>query len=767
MQTTHRNNRPARRALIAAALLLLSTALPMHVASPLLQAADAPTAAPGSAPGSAPGAAPKADGIFLVSDFGVVDGNQIKPAYRAAVEAAAKAGGGIVVIPAAATRDFSPTPPDEILAASKSTAKPGTITIVDLRLGASVTAPTSGLMFNRSLKLAVGESLPHWDYYPMLELQNNVLRGATSYREAILNSVEAGKDRRFYVPTIRGLFPGMFATINEWGDVQRLYIKSLGYDKSVNQWYFVADTDADIAKGSYTGNKNHVNALVVRTTSHSEGQATDVLIDRENYSQGDNYLFDARFKYMGDIHSTGGDENGVIFAAFIEGMSDVPRGTVTSWDPTTRTIVINGKNEALGNGRPIINLNPTKWVTLGKARIVKPPDWSNPDAPADPSSTYEGKTYPSKREVIDGKPGPLSIGGLIKLSPDSPVTAEHVGWYFAIDDATEWLPVKKGEANPRVRRWYQIASVAEAPGKDILAPVSKVITIVRHQGGARPAGAPTLYRDSNYTRDGLDRPLSYIIAPGANAYDVSDAIGKQGPIKLSPSTFERTRSDFERGDAVEQAVGPDPSQPIPFQVHLDEKVPADNGFPVFDIINNGSVGRGAVMSVRGGVGYDQKPAFNSFIRFDSPANTGIVFNGANPGGSIIINQGRAESPIVFRYGPDNQRKQARISVGAETGVIKLDGTGVQVTGPLTAVTGLSGTATPAANLRGIAIAVPKGSTELLVKFPKPEADAKYAPFVETSWLTARAVVNLKPEGFTVKFDAPAEDNSVLYWLIVR
>ncbi len=757
-----RNNRPARRSLLAAALLLLSAALPMHVAPPLLQAADAP--APGSAPGAA---APKSDGVFLVSDYGVVDGNQIKPAYRAAVEAAAKAGGGIVVIPAAAARDFAPPSPDEVLAASKSTAKPGTITVVDLRLGAKVTPPTSGLMFNRSLKLAVGESLPHWDYYPMLELQNNILRGATSYREAILANVEAGKDRKFYVTTIRGIFPGMFATINEWGDVQRLYIKSLGFDKSVNQWYFVADTDADIPKGAYVGNKNHVNALVVRTSSHSEGQATDVLIDRENYSQGDNYLFDARFKYMGDIHSTGGDENGVIFAAFIEGMSDICRGNVNDWDPTTRTLAINGKTDTLGNGRPIINLNPSKWVSIGKARIVKPPDWSNPDAPADPSCTYEGKTYPTKREIIDGKPGPLIIGGLIKLSPESPVTAEHVGWYFAIDDSTEWLPVKKGEANPRIRRWYQIASVTEAPGKDILAPVSKVITIIRHQGGARPAGAPTLYRDSNYTRDGQDRPLSYIIAPGANAYDVSEAVGKSGPIKLSPSTFERTHSDFEKGDAVEQAVGSDPSQPIPFQVHLDEKVPPDSPHPVFDIINTGGVGRGAVMSVRGGVGYDQKPSFHTFMRFDSPANAGIVFNGANANGAIIINQNGRESPIVFRYGPDKERKESRISVVPETGVIKLTGTGVQVTGPLTAVTGLSGTATPAANLRGVAIAVPKGSTELLVKFPKPEADAKYAPFVETSWLTARAVVNLKPEGFTVKFDAPAEDNSVLYWLIVR
>ena len=702
-----------------------------------------------------------------MSDYGVVDGNQIKPAYRAAVEAAAKAGGGVVVIPAAATRDFSPTPPDQVLAASKSTAKPGTITVVDLRYGASVTPPTTGLMFNRSLKLAVGESLPHWGYYPMLELQNNVLRGATSYRETILNTVEAGKDRKFYVTTIRGLFPGMFATINEWGDVQRLYIKSLGYDKSVNQWYFVADTDADIPKGSYVGNKNHVNALVVRTDSHSEGQATDVLIDRENYSQGDNYLFDARFKYMGDIHSTGGDENGVIFAAFIEGMSDICRGNVGDYDPSARTITINGKCDTLGNGRPIINLNPSKWIAVGKARIVKPPDWANPDAPADPTSTYEGKTYPSKRAMIDGKPGPLSIGGMIRLSPECPITAEHIGWYFAVDDKAEWVPGKKGDTSGRVRRWYQIASVAEAPGKDILAPVSKVITIVRHQGGARPAGAPTLYQDANYTWDGHDKPLSYIIAPGANAYDVSDAINRTGPIKLSPSPFERTRSDFEKGDPVEQAIGSDPSQPIPFQVRLDEHVPADSQHPVFDIINAGSVGRGAVMSVRGGVGYDQKPSFNTFIRFDAPANAGIVFNGANANGSIIINQGGRESPIVFRYGPDNQRKQARISVGAESGVIKLDGTGVQVTGPLTSVAGLSGTATPAANLRGIAIAVPKGSTELLVKFPKPEADAKYAPFVETSWLTARAVVNLKPEGFTVKFDAPAEDNSVLYWLIVR
>jgi hypothetical protein len=711
----------------------------------------------------------KPSGIFPLDKFGNINGNETMAAYKAALKAANDAGGGIIVIPANADPSFNPPPIPQTISLANDGKPPAlspSITVVDLRSGGSLELPSiSGLTFNRSLKLLDGQSLPHWSYYPVINIENSIYRGGNSYREAILEEVAAGKDRRVYVPTIRGLFPGLFVNGNEWGEVQRLYVKSLGFDKEKALWYFITDTNSDLPKGSYISNKNHVNALKLSSNIHSEGATTDILIDRENYSQGDNYLLDARFKYMGDIHSTGGDENGVVYAAFVESLIEVPRGQVQSWEPATNSLVFSGKGTSLGAGRPIINLNPVKWVTKGKARVVRPPVWTKPANPIR-TSTYEKKSYPSSiTPATDKTPEVLTIGGLIRLSADAPVTKEHIGWYFAIDDSSEWVPTKKkDDPQSRTRRWYQIADVIELPSADPFASgTPKDIRIVRHFNGARPAGAPTLYNDSNYTWDGHDKPLNYIIAPGANAYDVADAVTGTGAkaIKLSPFPAARTRSDFEKGDTVEQALGADPFQPIPFRAVINEVIPAAYNFPVFDIINTSVVGRSAVLGVRGAAG------FNTLIDFDTPANQGIVFNGANPNGAIVINQGRTESPIVFNYGPENDRKQAKIAVNPDKGTIRLEGNGVQVTGPLMALTGLSGTGTSPSNLRGLNVTVPKGATEIQVKFPKPEPDAQYAAFVETNWLSARAIVNLTPEGFTVKFDKAPEAPGSLYWLIVR
>ncbi len=730
----------------AAALLCLTLAAPA-----ITRAADKPT------------------GIFPLEAYGKIDGNETIAAYKAALQAANEAGGGIIVIPANASPSFQPPSIQQSITLPNDGKPPAlspSITVFDLRSGGSLDVPSvSGFTLNRQLKLLDGQSLPHWSYYPVLSIENSILRGGNSYREAILDDVKAGTDRKVYVPTIRGLFPGLFINANEWGEVQRLYVKSLGFDKEKGNWYFVTDTNADLGKGGYVSNKNHVNAFHLRTENHSEGSTTDILIDRENYSQGDNYLLDARFKYMGDIHSTGGDENGVVYAAFIESMIEVPRGTVQSWDPATGSLVISGKGAALGNGRPIINLNPIKWLTKGKARIVRPPAWTKPGTPGI-SSTFEKKSYPSTlTPATETTPEVLTIGGLIRLSADSPVTKEHIGWYFAIDEASEWVPMKeKKEAPNRTRRWYQIASVTELPNADPFAQGAiKEIKIVRHFNGARPAGAPTLYKDDNYTWDGHDKPLSYIIAPGVNAYDVADAVSNTGnrDIKLSPSPFARTRADFEKNDIVEQAIGADPFQPVPFRAVINEVIPAAYSFPVFDIINTSPIGRSAVLAVRGAGG------FQTLMDFDTPANQGIVFNGANPQGAIVINQGSSESPIVFNYGPDNERKQAKIAVNSQKGTIKLEGNGVQVTGPLMALTGLSGTATSSSNLRGLNVPVPKGVTEIQVKFPKPEPDALYAAFVETNFLSARAIVNLTPEGFTVKFEQGPETPGTLNWIIVR
>ncbi len=93
----------------------------------------------------------------------------------------------------------------------------------------------------------------------------------------------------------------------------------------------------------------------METFSHNENQTFDVRMWRHNYSQGDNYLFDARFKYMSDVHSTAGDENGVIYAAFVEQELGIFKGKVESWNPESGELKYKGgpKGDTLGSGRPV------------------------------------------------------------------------------------------------------------------------------------------------------------------------------------------------------------------------------------------------------------------------------------------------------------------------------------------------------------------------------------------------------------------------------
>lgn len=96
-----------------------------------------------------------------------------------------------------------------------------------------------------------------------------------------------------------------------------------------------------------------------------------------------------------------------------------------------------------------------------------------------------------------------------------------------------------------------------------------------------------------------------------------------------------------------------------------------------------------------------------------------------------------------------------------------DGGGLAVPGGLTAVSGLSATATPARNLRGIAIPVPPGARKIVIPFERREADAEYAVFVQPNWLTAHAVTARTEGGFTVEFAQPSGSGAHLHWMVVR
>jgi hypothetical protein len=723
--------------------------------------------------------------VYSLAQFGPLGTpQQADTAFTNASALLIASGGGVLIIPAEAPKGWSPKNNTQGVwlnpgapAPAKSWGKGPGVTVVDYRNGTLKIAPpqVTGLEISRVLDLPKGQSLPHWDYQPMITLNNAVLNGSNSYRDWLQEDVKAGKAQRFYVRTIRGLFPGAFMNTGDYSGVQRLYVQSLGYDSARKMWYFVADTDANVAKGALIHNKNHVNVIRMDTWSHNENQTFDFMLWRHNYSQGDNYLFDARFSYMGDVHSTAGDENGVCYAAFVNSEINGFRGRVETWNSASGELTYKAgvKMDTLGSGRPLINLNPKKWITNGFVRIVRPGSWTGSplDRGADP--LFQGKPYPTTAKPDRLGNLSLDIGGLIRFSPDSGVGPDAAGRYFAVDETNEYVG---GRQAGTIRRWYLIDSVAVNPDG------TRDMRIIRHWWGAKSAGAPTLYRPENYSSDGQDRPLRYIVAPGVNVYDVSDGVespqvnrgGSRKILRLSPAPFAGTDVDFAADDPVEQAIGPDPFKPTSFRSWLWDAVPGVFPAPVFDVANHG-VMRHAVLTVAGGSGDaskdrasspDANPPWDNLLVFNAACNNGIVFAGDTVKAAILFGQphGRAQ-PVTWLY--DDGKKEASLTVSPADGTMTFDGNGLAVPGGLVQVGGLSATATPAANLRGIGLAVKAGSRERAVEFVKKEQDAAYAVFVQPSWLTRQAVIEQTPSGFTVQFETPPAKEEKMHWLLIR
>jgi hypothetical protein len=753
--------RTLRLSTVAAALL--ATTLALTPAS----AQDKPKTAPTP---SAPSLFPA--GSYVLDQFGPVASDaDAKATFEKAETAILAAGGGVLVIPANTAPSFTaiqtvqhqlrfPAPPAP--ASQTWRVGPG-ITVIDLRQMGSITTPMArGFAINRTLKLPMGESLPHWGYQPMIQMNNVILRGSNSYRDWLQEAVPGGKDQKFYVPTIRGIFPGEFLNTGDYSGVERIYVKSLGFDKAKNLWYFVADTNGPLAKGAMIHNKNHTNLVRMDTFSHNENQTFDFMLWRHNYSQGDTYLMDLRFKYMSDVHSTAGDENGVIYAGFVEADVDPFQGKVKSFNPTSQELVFTDAklNNTLGSGRPIINLSPKKVVTAGKVRIVRPSEWWDIDADPAGNGIYQGKTYPTTLGKDKIGQTVLRMGGIILLSKDAPVTQNHVGWYFGVTEPAELVPTSNQV------RWYLIDSITQTPDG------SKEVRIIRHWWGAKSAGSPTLYKDSSYTTDAKDRPLSYMIAPGSNAYDVSEGVSDpKSLIRIAPSPVNGTPNDFEPGDPIVQAIGPDPFRPITMRSWIFEAVPGAFPAPMMDFRNTGHIQRESVFTLGGGttllseIGkrYDQKAPWKHYFVFDSAAERGLSFN-SDVAKGIVFAQPGVEAPIVWNYG---KFKEATLAVTRDTGVMKVQANGLEVGTTVSKVAGLSGSSTPSSNLRGVNVKVDSGKSKITIKFTKPEPDAEYAVFIETTWLTGRAITEQTPEGFTVEFEKSPAKDAKLHWLLVR
>ena len=734
--------------------------------------------APSFAEEASPPEPPK--GVHELGNFGPLGTPQeIKGAFKSAVEKLS-ATGGILVIPTGmsrhlnlelASQELMRIPP--LPANTRSwRSRPGITIVESNEKRVTVHVPQmEGLRIARTLRTEDGNSLPHWGTHPMVTLDNRLISGSISYRDWLEYPVEKGKDRRFYLATIRGIRPGQFLNV-QGGGVTRAYVKSLGYDAERRMHYFVADTELNHPAGTIVHNKSNTGLIHSTQTSNNDNQTYDIKVIRNQYAHGDTYIYYCDFNYMSNVHSAGGDENGNCYSAFTRSLGNNFRGVVESmdWEKCQLKYRTGAQNEkTLGDSRPLINLNPNKQISAGKVLVVPAESyWESTDTGKFP---FKGKTYPT-RMVKNPRTGVggFKMGGLIQGDADCPWTEGIIGRYFAITDPGERVP------GPNNLRWYMITALK------INGDGTKDLEIERFWWGAKSAGSPTLYSLENCSWDGHLRPLSYVIAPGTYVNDVSRALpggdrGGQRTVGLAPYGDQGTSLDFQPGDPVEQAIGPDPFKPQIFRTWMWENVPGAWPSAVFDVANHGAASRYSVMSVRGGPAalediekrQEKKPAWDNLLVFHSSAGVGLNFLADFADAAILFQQPNREQPIKWYYGHEEGKppKEATLTVSRETGALTFQGGGLNAHGPIAAASGLSADKQPSRNLRGKNVAVKAGETTAEVAFDVEEVDADYAVFVEQSWLSNRAIAKKEPRGFSVQFEKPAPEGAKLDWMIVR
>lgn len=721
--------------------------------------------------------------VHPLSEFGpIAKPQEMQETYQKAIEALRKTG-GVLTVPKDAWKQVKHLPLQGLIRTPEAPAQtkqwkdgPGVTVITSDQESVVVQIPPlSGVVLDREIRLAPGDSLPHWGTHPAILLNSKLVAGSVSYLDWLQAPVEKGLDRRFYVATIRGIRPGQFLNLHGGpgygGGVVRGAVKSLGFDVVKNAPYFVADTDINHTVGAILQNKSNTGLIHMTQTSHNDNQTYDFKIIRNQYAHGDTYMYYCDFNYMSNVHSAAGDENGNCYAAFVRSMDNNFRGTIETANWAENTIKFSGSSrnvETLGDSRPLVNLNPKKAITAGTVVIV--PAESYTDTIDTGKYKFQGKTYPTQllKNPVTGVGG-LKMGGLIRGDKECPWTQEVVGRYFAISSPEEKTP--KGNF-----RWYLIT------GLRVNSDGTKEIEIRRYWWGAKDAGSPTLYTKSSYSWDDHIKPLNYIIAPGTYVNDVSRAIpggdrGGQRILGVAPYRDINSPFDFEAGDPVEQAIGPDPFKPQVFRSWLWEDVPGPFPSSIFDLANNGAASRHAVFWVHGGGATleavakrkEEKPSWDNFFVFDTAVGTGMSFRGDVTDAAIKFEQPTADQPIKWKYAQveGQPAKEASLTVSRETGELNFQGEGVRVNGAITAAKGISGDNTPAKNLRGKNVPVTAAAKSIRITFPQPEADGDYAVFIEQSWLTERAISDKGPDGFTVSFAAGAPENAKVDWMLVR
>ncbi len=591
-------------------------------------------------------------------------------ALEAGIAALMEKGGGVIVVPPGAPRGM------RVRNTSQTDRNGAGVTIVDLRrgfidthlpaMGKQQTTAWGGQRIQRTINLVAQQSrIPFQGVYPAQSIQNYVVSGSSSYMASLTRPVAKGTDQRLYVDLIRGIYPGQYLTItsSQIGyapPYDRIIVKSIGWDDEAKRNYFVADLDYDHPAGALAYNKHVVNGLQIEGNSNADNQTMEFQVIRRVYGVGDSFGVSSMMKYMSDIFSGFGDEGACIINAESVGELDSFHSTVESVDWTRDAIVYApGRTmpHTLSSSRPLINMNREKWITRGQVYVVSP------------SGTWRGKRYPGR---IGGPANVFNYqGGAIVGTPDCKWTRAIIGRFFALTDSTEVLSRDDGSTaggyaklpDRPVFRWYRVMELEETEDG------SQRIRILRVRWSAVAAGAPKLFRDDNYSQDGRARPLHYAIAPGAWVYDISrgwaDTLNTGGhvnadhprTIRVVPHADRGTPADFEPGDAIEQAVGPDPWHPVPVRVRQFDQMPTTMDGASIQILQMGRVQVPSAISVSGITRAledverrkDRKPAFDTLIRFASVAKIGIRFESEVQEAALLFDQPRGRpQPILWR-----------------------------------------------------------------------------------------------------------------------
>ena len=729
--------------------------------------------------------------VRSLQEFGdVSNADAAGETLEAAVEELVEGGGGVIVVPSTVTDGLRI---ENLSQHHRATREEGpVVTIIDYRRGFTTyhVAPIgkhqdgtwSGLRVERVLNLG-GGSLPHCGRHAAQVIDNYVVSGATSYMATLTQPVEAGEDRRLYVDTIRGIWVGAYLNVTSSvvgyaEPYDRITVKSIGWDDERKRNYFVADLEHDHPAGALVYNKHVVNGLQINGYSNCDNQTPgELAVERHNYGVGDSFVVSGMFKYMGDVFSGFGDEGGIVLNAETVGELESFHSTVEAVDWSKDEItyapgIVHA--HTLSTSRPLINLNRDKWITQGSVRIV-PPD-----------KPYRGETYPG---VIGGPGNVFNYqGGLIEGSADCRWDDTIIGRFFAVTEPSEViLPDDRSSVggyaklpSRPIHRWYRIMVLK------LNDDGTKVIKILRIRWSAVAAGAPKLFDDENYTWDGHDKPLTYAIAPASWVYDISQGwghthitggyLGADHPrkIKVVPNGDRGTAFDFTPGDEIEQAVGPDPWQPRPLRIRQFDQIPSTMPSAAIEVQQLGRVQVAYCINASGIIRSrdqldsrkDKKPPYGTMMNLESLANVGIDFQGDVLDSAIVFRQPDGHiQPIRWR---NDVVGSSSLIVEPETGDFVLAGGNLDVSGKsLERVSGISGTDTPAANLRGIDVPIEAGATEAEIRFAVPEKDARYAVAITPSWMTNVCSPTKAAEGFTVQFGTPAPEGATIQWIMLR